>query len=150
MAVKVNIWLGLRQAAHDTIRNELILRLTSDVERESTIPEWVAQFFLRGAKDWRRVRPLYNSDRVWFTQGAVWRTWHLWSLTFKVDNLQQLNTVVQRLLDEYPSMVKLVGAWKWDGTQLVAPDPRIAKFLPNETRTDVNVVFGQNPRDFSA
>lgn len=143
--MRVNIWLALRQAAHDSVRNELVLRRDSDVEREPTIPEWAARFFEVGIHDWPMSRDIWREDKVWWSQGAVYRRWHLWNLTFS-DDLPTVRAIVERLTEQYPNMVKLVGAWNKHGDLLVAPDPRIAEFCPNAELGDHNLMMGQSPR----
>jgi hypothetical protein len=145
MGQRINVWLALRQAAHDKVRDELMLRRTSDVERESNIPEWVWRFFEMGIHDWRTARTMWRMDTVWFEQGAVFRRWHLWNLTFKTD-IPTVRRAVEKLLETYPDQVKIVGAWNKNGDLLVAPDARIAEFCPNAELRDHNLMLGQSPR----
>ncbi len=67
---------------------------------------------------------------------------------------------MNRLVEQYPNMVKVVGAWDYEGNQLAPVDPRVLEFQPDlvaedgsvwrpETPRDVNLMFGQAPRDFS-
>jgi hypothetical protein len=142
---QVNIWLALRTQAHDLVRNELILRRQSDVERDSTIPEWVWRLFELGIHDWETARNMWRTDRVWFEGGAVWRNWHMWNLTFESD-IPTVQMAVQKLLERWPNQVKLLGAWNKNGDLLVAPDARIAQFCPNQELRDHNLMLGQSPR----
>jgi hypothetical protein len=171
--MQVNIWIALRNGAHIAIKERVQWDEDRDGPYAGPVPNWVGRMFETIA-DRATVEKLFRRDRVWFSQGAVWRDWDLWSLNFDEsrENLQLLGEKLADLELAYPSMVRVVGAWWWDGRQVGTRfdangdvvgtptyplDARLIEFMPDlddqGTRPtemgDVNLVFGQSPRRFS-
>ena len=94
------------------------------------------------------------------TQGP--RSWQLYSLLYDVETRQQFEQQVERFKSENPGQTDVLGAWHWeDGRQVgietdgsgvpLYPIPgRLADFMPGSDPTlrDVNLYFGQSPRQF--
>ena len=172
--MQVNIWIALRTNAHAVIKTRLFWDEETQGAYSGPVPNWVARLFEQIANR-ADVEKLFRKDRVWLTQGAVWRDWNIWSINVD-ENKESLQLLGEKLSDlelAYPSMVKVVGAWWWDGRQVgtqwqtdehistvgtpVYPlDPRLIEFMPDNpdgsrptVPSDVNLVFGQAHRRFS-
>ena len=100
------------------------------------------------------------------TQGP--RSWQLYSLQYDVPSEREFERAVERFKSENPGQTDVLGAWHTeDGRQVgieldgsgvpLYPIPgRLADFMPddpdgtpNPTLRDVNLYYGQAPRDFS-
>lgn len=98
------------------------------------------------------------------------RTYEFWSMYFEVEDGQELRDIRNDLNAEFPGQLRTIGAWWWDGEQVMNPagqqplfplhttvleympdvwngdDP--PTFSPATELTDVNLGFGQSPRQF--
>lgn len=105
---------------------------------------------------------------LWKTRTQGPRSWQLYSLLYEVDTRQQFEQAVERFKSENPGQTDVLGAWHMeDGRQVgieldgsgvpLYPIPgRLSDFMPddpdgtpNPTVRDVNIYYGQAPRDFS-
>ena len=96
------------------------------------------------------------------------RTYELWSLYYEVEDIQALVHIRNDMNADFPGQLLTIGAWDFDtGEQLQGFNlhNRLLEFIPdivtydvdgNETSrnrptaaSDVNLGFGQAPRDFS-
>ena len=166
----VNFWIATRGQATNLINERLDWDEQSQGEYKGAVPNWIRKLF-SGAHDRVNVQKMFRVDRVWFSQGAVFRNWTLWNIYHDVRRKQ-----IQDLIDEmddlnlqYPGMIKIIGAWNMDGTQVnngtnpVFPiNERALEFLPDlvmlnsngdevsrsrpPSLVDVNLLFGQSPR----
>ena len=95
------------------------------------------------------------------TQGP--RTWQLYSMLYDVVDRVQFEQEVELFKSENPGTTDVLGSWNWDGTQVnddgtpIYPIPsRLIDYMPDvdgspaTVLTDVNLYFGQSPRDFTA
>lgn len=104
----VNVWLGLREEAQDAI----IERLDFDPELEYTGP--VTD---REARLFQYMSDRANVQRLFKTTRIGGRPWTLWSLSF-TENLAQVQTELELLVENRPNHVTIAGAWFWDGRQV--------------------------------
>ncbi len=95
------------------------------------------------------------------TQGP--RSWQLYSLLYEVDTRQEFEQAIELFKSENPGDTDVLGAWHWeDGRQVgieedgsgvpLYPIPgKVSSFMPDgdTTHRDINLYFGQAPRDFS-
>lgn len=170
----VNVWLALRTNAHAAIKTRLLWDEEKDGPYSGPVPNWVGRLFEQVANR-ADVEKLFRKDRVWLSQGAVWRDWNIWSINVdeNTESLQLLGDKLHDLELAYPSMVKVVGAWHWDGRQIGTQwvdgeqlavvgtptyplDARILEFMPDNpdgsrptVPRDVNITYGQALRRFS-
>jgi hypothetical protein len=96
------------------------------------------------------------------------RSWQLYSLLYDVATRQEFEQEVERFKSENPGQTDVLGAWHFeDGRQVgieldgsgvpLYPVPgKLSDFMPdnpdgtpNATVRDVNIYYGQAPRDFS-
>jgi len=86
------------------------------------------------------------------------RSWQLYSLLYDVDTVPEFEQAVELFKSENPGQTDALGAWYFDtGLQVtddnvpLYPIPgKLANFMPDGvTLEDVNLYFGQSPRDFS-
>lgn len=107
------------------------------------------------------VRSIFRQDNP-----AGPRSYELWSLYYEGDDQQDVLDIRNALLAEYPGQLRTIGAWWWDGAQVLGfpLHARILEFIPdvviydsdgNEmsrtrpiTPSDVNLGLGQAPRVF--
>ena len=88
------------------------------------------------------------------TQGP--RSWQLYSLLYDVETRQKFEQDIELFKSENPGDTDVLGAWHWeDGSQVeddgvpLYPIPgRLMNFMPNGSLEDVNLYFGQSPRQF--
>lgn len=90
------------------------------------------------------------------TQGP--RSWQLYSLLYVVDTRQEFEQAVELFKSENPGLTDVLGAWDFNTGEQVKdndvplyPIPgKLASFMPDGvTLEDVNLYYGQAPRDFS-
>jgi hypothetical protein len=96
------------------------------------------------------------------------RSWQLYSLLYDVATRQEFEQAVERFKSENPGQTDVLGAWHFeDGRQVgieldgsgvpLYPVPgKLSDFMPdnpdgtpNATVRDVNIYYGQAPREFS-
>jgi hypothetical protein len=105
---------------------------------------------------------------LWKTRVQGPRSWQVYSLLYEVDARQQFEQAIERFKSENPGQTDVLGAWHVeDGRQVgietdgsgvpLYPIPgRFADFMPddpdgtpNPTLRDVNLYYGQAPRQFT-
>ena len=97
------------------------------------------------------------------TQGP--RSWQLYSVLYDVQTIPEFERAVELFKSENPGDTSVLGAWHW-GTGLQVTDDNVPLYpipgslssfmpdegdppVPNSTQRDVNLYFGQTPRDFT-
>ena len=115
-----------------------------------------------------RVGDIQVQPGLWKTRTQGPRSWQLYSLTYDVSTRQEFEQQIERFKSENPGQTDVLGAWHMeDGRQVgieldgsgvpLYPIPgRLSDFMPddpdgtpNPTLRDVNLYYGQAPRDFS-
>lgn len=141
----VNVWIALRDDAQAAIKERL------NADDSGTL--YSGPVDDRTAKLFHRMVDRNNVQRLFNIATAGGRQYTLWSITFDEPGnvLQKIKDEIDRLATEYPNRFIVAGAWNWDGSQIVdyPPDPRLDRFMPGGVVQDVNLIFGQSPRDFS-
>lgn len=149
----INVWLALRGAPNALIQARLRHNF-EDGDYNGPVAERHAVLF-QSFHDWETVQGLLKK------QGQGNSGYTLWSVNIEdpdaVDDLQAT----------YPgAQVKVLGAWNFDGSQFDSGrwpvDADILDFMPDvwngdepptyspaTVLTDVNLLMGQTPRDFS-
>ena len=156
----INVWLALRDDAQALIR----ARLSWD---EETQGEYSGPITDRQHKLFKLMHDLETTQKL-FRVDAGARDWTIWNLYFDLPNniLLKVQNEIDALIVAFPNHIKIIGAWKWNGTQIPAYPlhARILEFMPdivtydengNETSrvrptvpSDVNLGLGQTPRQF--
>ena len=157
----VNVWLALRDDAQALIKT----RLEWDEEKDG---EYSGPVTDRQVKLFRLMHDLENTQRLFRVDNDGTNDWTLWNIYFDFpkDVLLKVKDELDQLIIDYPNHIKIIGAWRWDGTQ-VADYPihsRILELMPDvvtydsdgnelsRTRptvaSDVNMGLGQAPRIF--
>ena len=160
----VNIWLGVSDAAQDVIVEGL--RWDEETQGPYSGPLTRPQ---------RRVFEYMQDEasrRRLFTKPTLAGTvYNLWSIDFydEMETLQAIRDEIDGLIAQYPNQISILGAWHWEGDQVgtrgggdplyplpaflwrFLPDPLPDGTIPasNADLQDVNLLFGQSPRDFS-
>lgn len=162
----VNIWLGISDAAQDVVLEAL--RWDEESQGQYTGPLTRRQRRLfEYMQDETTRRRLFKKPTL---AGTVY---NLWSFDFddEKDTLQLVKDELDGLIAQYPNQIAILGAWRMDGRQIGAnydqdgnrtseamyPIPNFLwRFMPDEVGatsnadlTDVNILYGQSPRDFS-
>ena len=159
----VNLWIALTDAAKTTLRPLLD-------DEDYAGPHLTAVRIFRNMIEYGTVTNMFKSPTLAGTK------YHLFSLTFNDIHgqaAQKLQAALVYLEDNYTNQFEVVGAWKWDGSQImdnsVSPavpfyplHPQLVKFMPDvwdtssppqliaaTELTDVNLIQGQAHRDFS-
>jgi hypothetical protein len=155
----INAWLALRDDAQALIKT----RLDWD-ESQGTYSGPITD---RQAKLFGYMHDRDSTQRLFRVDRVSGRDWTIWSVYFDLPGniLQKVKAELDQLIIDYPNHIKIVGAWKWDGTQIpdYPPHPRLIEFMPDvityengveisRTRptvvSDVNLGLGQTRRDF--
>ena len=157
----INIWLVLSDQAQNIVIESL--RWDEETQGEYAGP-------LR-----RRSRRLFEYMQDDTTRSRLFKPWtnpqgtfHLWSIDFddEKDTLQLVRDEIDFLIATYPNQIQVVGAWHFeDGAQVgtrgggdpIYPIPNwLWRFMPdsvgaasNADLNDINLLYGQSPRDFS-
>ena len=91
------------------------------------------------------------------------RTYELWSLYYEVEDGAELLQIRNDLNAEFPGQLRTIGAWWWNGEQVMNPAGQqplfplhtsILEYMPDidgspaTELTDVNIGLGQSPRQF--
>jgi hypothetical protein len=160
--VSINVWLALRDDAQSLI----VERLRWNEQQQGAYNGPVTD---RQAKIFRYMADQENTRRLFKTATLNSRQWSLWSVYFNpaelgANVLQIVKDELDQLAADYPSRFVIAGAWRWNGTQIPGypPHPQLLKFMPDvwngdlpptysapTVLTDVNLLMGQAPRDFS-
>ena len=160
----VNVWIVLTQAAVDTLRP-----LLDDEDYNGQ--HLTAVKIFRKMIDYAAVEKMFKSPTLGGTK------YNLFSVTFNDVSggaAQKVQEAFDHLEANYPNQFEVVGAWKWNGQQVMdntaSPavplyplHPQLVKFMPDvwseatspgqyvaaTVLTDVNLIQGQAHRDFS-
>ena len=96
------------------------------------------------------------------TQGP--RSWQLYSLLYDVPFRQVFEQAIELFKSENPGTTDVLGSWHWvtgeqvkdDNVPLYPIPGKLNQFMPDDaegnpdsTLRDVNLYYGQSPRDFS-
>lgn len=157
----VNIWLAISDAAQTVVLEYLNWDEEADGEYTGPLRERSQRLFSY-MQDQASRRRLFTKPTL---QGTVY---NLWSIEFEEDSrdtLQAIRDELDFLIGEYPNQIAITGAWDWDGNQIGTPPiypipDYLWRFLPdplpdgtvpasNADLVDVNLLYGQSPRDFS-
>ena len=162
----INIWLALSDQAQDIVIESL--RWDEEAQGPYTGPlrnrsRRLFEYMQDNTTRRRLFKPWTNP------QG----TFHLWSIDFddEKEALQLVRDEIDFLMTEYPNQISVLGAWRLDGRQAGAnydqdgnrtseatyPIPNFLwRFMPdsvgatsNADLQDINLLYGQTPRDFS-
>jgi len=164
MSQNANVWIVLS----DTLYQQIKDILTDD---EYSGPEEDLLNFLRHQIDWRTTFKLFK------TQTILGEVRYLFNLSFngRDSSLGQVKQAIDALSAIYGIDFSVAGSWWWDGSQgmdnSVSPavpfypinQSQLLKFMPDvwseatspgqyvaaTVLTDVNLIQGQSPRDFS-
>ena len=154
----INAWLALREDAHALVRTAV----RWDEETQGPYP---GPLTTRQRKVFGAIHDLDNTQKLFRVDTIGARDWIVWSVYFDT-NLAAVKVELDQLALDYPNRLVIVGAWRWDGTQLAdyPPHARILELMPddvtydedgNETSrtrptvaSDVNLLYGQSPRVF--
>ncbi len=160
--MKANIFLALRDDADSQVRIYL-----SDTDDEYTGP-----VPLRAGRVFRYFEDEAVVRNLWPTVNVSGNDYHLYSISFSNEDYTfgQIRDEIDWLLATYGGQIFVLGAWRWDGEQFqdaqgdpIYPiHPRLIDFMPpiwNQDDpptytpatelTDVNLLAGQSPRNFS-
>ena len=161
----VNVWFVLTQQAKDTLRPLLD-------DEDYSGPHLTAVKIFRKMIEYATVEKMFKTPTI---QGKVW---HLFSVTFNDlngDAKQKAQDAFDHLTANYANNFSVVGAWKWDGSQVMdnTVSPAVPRYPINQTQllkfmpdvwseatspgqyvpatqlTDVNLIQGQANRDFT-
>ncbi len=150
----VNVWLALRDDAQSAIVTRLNWDEGSQGEYTGPVPDRTARLF-------QKMADRANVQRLFRVATLNSRQWTLWNVYFneKVGVLQKVQDELDGLATDYPNQFIIAGAWHWNGDQVPAypPHPQLIELMPDVddigTRpvdlSDVNLLLGQSPRDFS-
>ena len=152
----VNLWLVLRDDAKQAINTAL----SAGEDYSGPVPDKAIRIF-RKMVDRRVVQNMFNTPTI---GGNVY---HMYSLYFKGSEVSAAADAIEYLTTEYPDHIIVGGAWKWDGSiipgyephaQLIKMMPDIVEYdndgeivgtTPATELTDVHLVLGQSPREFT-
>ena len=159
----INVWIALS----DTARAE-VASLYNDPGNYSGVLTDDEQTMLLWMQDRKSRISLFKSPTI------ATRNYTLYTIDFDTERvpLQRVIDTVDGLTTKYPNQVVVGGAWRVDnGRQAGATydaggnktadgpypvHPQLWQFMPDEIGatsnadlTDVNILFGQSPRDFS-
>ena len=152
----INVWLALREDTDTLVRERLDWDTETQGEYTGPVPERAAALFALMA-DRNVVQNLFGT----FKKGG--KDYRAWSL-YTDKGLGFIQGELDALDNEYPNRAVIGGAWYWDGAQLddYPPHPQLINLMPDVWNgdepptyspatevTDVNLLLGQAPRDFS-
>ena len=105
---------------------------------------------------------------LWKTRTQGPRSWQLYSLLYEVDTGPEFEQAIERFKSENPGQTDVLGAWFFDDGMQYGIDPddpesrplypipaRLIDYMPDVEGapatqvTDVNLYYGQAPRDFT-
>jgi len=163
----VNVWIALSDAAQSIV----ITALRWDEESQGA---YTGPLTRRQVRLFEYMQDDAARRRVFSSATLAGTTYNLWSIDFddSKETLQAIRDELDGLIAQYPNQIAVVGAWLMDGSQAgpegnpVYPIPNwLWRFMPpwrdengdltpaqpssNADLTDVNLLFGQDPRDFS-
>ena len=148
----INLWLVLRDDAKVLINTALS---TPEENYSGPVNTKTRRIF-------ERLVDLKSTQRLFKSPDIGGNVYHLYSLIFTSD-LKKAKAAVDYLVTRYPNHIIIGGAWYWDGTQVPGypPHAQLLKLMPDvydsgtdsmvpaTVVTDVNLLAGQSPRDFS-
>lgn len=149
----INVWIAVSTAAKDAIVESL--RWDEEAQGSYTGPlRNRSRRLFEYMQDETSRRKLFATPTL---QGTVY---HLFSVDF-VDDGETLRLVqdeIDYLVSQYPNQIAVLGAWRKDGSQVsgYSIPNYLWRFMPakigatsNADLQDINLLFGQSPRDFS-
>lgn len=104
-----NVWIALRQEAQVAIRE----RRGWDEEVDGPYTGAVTD---REARLFHYMSDLENTERLWKKATINGKEWTIWNVTF-TESLPAVKIELDKLLADRPNHVKIISAWKWDGSQ---------------------------------
>ncbi len=151
-----NIWLG-------TSQNVVDIAIESLQWDEETQGAYTGPLRNRSRKLFEMMQDARNREAQFNKPNIGGTVYRLWSLDFEetLATLLLVEEEIVHLEGQFPNELVLVGAWKWNGSQYGTPPRhpihnRAWEFMPaddgatsNADLRDVNLLFGQSPRDFS-
>jgi hypothetical protein len=149
----INVWLIIRDDAKQLINAALNTR---EEEYQGPVPNKARKIFETMACR-AQIQRMFKSPDI----GG--NAYHLYSLYINSDDKQKAKDAIDYLITEYPNHIIIGGAWRWDGTQIsdYPPHSQLIKMMPDvfdegsqtyipaTELTDINLLFGPSPRDFS-
>jgi hypothetical protein len=105
-----NVWLGLRQEAHALVMERLRWDEETDGPYSGPVTHRENQLF-------RYMADLEGTQRLFKVATVGGKQWTLWNLNF-TERLSAVKVRLDTLVAERGSMVAMVGAWNWDGSQI--------------------------------
>lgn len=165
--MKINVWLALRDDAQAAIRERLTWDEESQGPYTGPVPDRVARVF-------EKMGDRATVQRLFKTPTIANRQWTIWSILFDENKnvMQRVKAELDHLEASYPNRIQIVGAWHYDTGRQVGADyddsgnrislplypvpGLLSNFMPddpdgspNAALRDVNLYYGQAPRDFS-
>lgn len=154
----VNVWIAVRDDAQAAIATRLAWDEDAQGEYAGPVTDRTARLF-RKMFDRATVQNLFKAAAI------AGRDYSLWSVYFdeSANVLQKIQDELDAVASAYPNHIVIAGAWDMDGGQVggYTPHARLIDFMPDERDadgeiigpaqqvTDVNLLQGQQPRDFS-
>lgn len=166
----INIWLAISDAAQDVV----IESLRWDEESQG---EYTGPLSNRQRRLFQYMQDDTTRRRLFKPTTLAGTTYNLWSIDFADDaeTLRLVRDELDALMAQYPNQIGILGAWRKDGRQVGAsydeqgnrtseaayPIPNwLWRFMPddadgnptassNADLRDINLLYGQSPRDFS-
>ena len=160
----INVWIGISEAAQTVVK-------TSLGWNEETQGAYTGPLRPRSRKLFEYMQDEVARRSLFSKATLAGTVYNLWSVDFDDSGnvLQLVRDEIDFLIAQYPNQIAVLGAWKMDGKQVGAtydengvrltpatyPIPNYTwRFMPagalsNADLTDVNVLYGQSPRDFS-
>lgn len=140
--INVNVWVAISASATTAIKEALD---TQDYSGPVS------------ATEIKIFRAMLNRDAIQAklkTQILNGKTWHLFSLNFTAS--AKAKDALDYLAANRAGHFVIIGAWKWDGEQvtkageIVYPlHPQTVGFMPNGVLEDIQLLQGQQPRQFT-
>lgn len=160
----INVWLGISDAAQNIVRTALQWD-------EETQGPYDGPLTRRQRRLFEYMQDETTRRRLFKKATLAGTTYNLWSIDFDdtKDTLQLIRDEIDGLIAQYPNQIAVLGAWHFeDGAQVgtrnggdpVYPIPNFLwRFLPdplpdgatatsNADLQDINLLFGQAPRQF--
>lgn len=154
----INVWLALSTTAQDIVIESL--RWDEEAQGDYTGP-----LRNRSRRLFEYMQDEVARRRLFATATLQSIDYNLWSIDFFDEGsvLQDIRDEIDFLIAEFPNQIAVLGAWDIRTGQQVGggtplyPIPNYTwRFMPaelgaasNTDLTDVNLLFGQTPRDFS-
>lgn len=143
----INVWVILRDDAKQLINTCL----------KTPEEDYSGPVDIKTRRIFEKMSDLDNVQRLFKSPDINGNIYHLYTIYFDSEDVQQAADAINYLTTEYPSHIIIGGAWRWNGTQIPGypPHPQLIKLMPDvegfpaTELTDVNIMAGQTERDFS-